>query len=187
MQSPQKLRERLQTEHKAGETANASLQAELTKIGEEIASLGRSNTRYGVSGQSLTSVTTPTSLADDSNGINALRTKLADMASKQTTASSSMTTRLDDLATDIASSLQVSESRLKKLDELYREASAENEALYSRFNEELVRVMSRVRLGEGEMEMRKRMKELEDDNERLRRENGRMRREVIGLRAQLKE
>ena len=38
---------------------------------------------------------------------------------------------------DLSSSLTVSENKCRKLDELYREANGENEALYARFNDEL--------------------------------------------------
>ena len=183
MQSPQKLRERLQTEQKAAQSAEASLQAELTKIGEEIAGLGRSNTRTSRA-QNNIAATPP---GTDATAVKSLQTKLTALASKQSTTATTTSTRLDKFAADISSSLQVSEQRVKKLDELYREANAENEALYSRFNDELAKIIQKVRVGDGEAEMKRRMKELEDDVGRLRRENGRLKREVVGLRAQLKE
>jgi hypothetical protein len=80
---------------------------------------------------------------------------------------------------------QVSESKCTGLDALYREANAENEALYSRFNDEMNRVFRAVKTA-GAEELRKQLKEVQDEAARLRRENARMKRENVGLRAQLK-
>ena len=73
------------------------------------------------------------------------------------------------------------------MDELYREANAENEALYEKFNEELGRVMKGMKDGKGVEEMRKRIEALEKDNSRIERERRRLAREVAGLRAVLKD
>lgn len=94
--------------------------------------------------------------------------------------------RTSSISSDLTSSLQVSESRVKKLDELYREANAENEALYAKFNEELAKVLKGVKKGQGEEEMQRKMKEQQEELGRLRKENGRLKREVVGLRAQLR-
>ncbi|EOD51267.1 rho guanyl nucleotide exchange factor [Neofusicoccum parvum] len=100
---------------------------------------------------------------------------------------SSLQDRTAAIATDVTSSLQVSEARAKKLDELFREATAENEALYERFNGELGRVLRSVKAGEGVDEMRRKLREQHEECERLRKENWRLKRENLGLRAQLKD
>lgn len=87
---------------------------------------------------------------------------------------------------DLESSLVVSERKCKSLDELYREANAENEALYERFNEELGKILKVVKDGQGLNEMREKLKEAQDDVARLKRENQRLRRENLGLKSQLK-
>jgi hypothetical protein len=80
--------------------------------------------------------------------------------------------------------LVVSERRAKKLDELYREASAENEALYERFNTELGKVVKDVRLDNGEEALKAQLREALGELARMRKENMRLRREVGGLRSQ---
>jgi hypothetical protein len=95
--------------------------------------------------------------------------------------------RIAKIQADALSSLAVSESKAKKLDELYREANAENEALYARFNDELARVLKSVRSGQGIDELKNKVRESQDEAGRLRRENARLKREVLGLRSQLKE
>jgi hypothetical protein len=169
MQSPQKLRERLQSEQRNMEKEDAALQVELGKIGSEMRALARG------------------AQAADSDAIASLEAKITSLTSNHANLVSNLTTRFGSLEADLTSTLQVSESRAKKLDELYREANAENEALYSRFNEEIQKVVQRVRLGQGEEEVRKRSKAAEEEAMRLRKENYRLKREVLGLRAQLKE
>jgi hypothetical protein len=169
MQSPQKLRERLQSEQRNMENEDATLRAELGKIEDEMKGLSKS------------------APSTESGAITSLEQKINALTSQHAALISTLTSRLDSLTVDLTSTLQVSESRAKKLDQLYREANAENEALYSRFNEEIQKVVQKVRLGQGEEEVRIRTKAAEEEAMRLRKENGRLKREVLGLRAQLKE
>lgn len=81
----------------------------------------------------------------------------------------------------------VSEKKTRKLDELYREANAENEALYERFNDELGKILGRVRKGEGVEETRSKLRDAQEEVAKLKKENGRLKREVVGLRSLLKE
>ncbi|EON60870.1 hypothetical protein W97_00080 [Coniosporium apollinis CBS 100218] len=178
MQSPQKLRERLQKEQQALQTTSTTLQAELSKIGQEIGEL---------STKSSSPSKPPTTTPPASNDIPFLATRLASLETTLPALLTPLTTRLSTLESDISTSLLVSESRAKKLDALYRDAGLENEALYSRFNDELARVLRAVKSGDGVEEMRRRLKEAEEEGERLRKENWRLRREVGGLRAQLRE
>jgi hypothetical protein len=186
MQSPQKLRERLQNEKKAIEDADATLQAELNRIGEEMKARGKgshaSPTKIGHSRGHSTAAPTTFSSPDAAS----FESQFTSLKSKQSAVLTSLTSRLDSLNSDITSSLQVSENRVKELDKLYREANAENEIVYAKFNEELEKVVQGVRAGKGEAELRRRMKEAEDEATRLRKENGRLKRENVGLRAQLK-
>ena len=85
---------------------------------------------------------------------------------------------------DLESSLVVSEKRSKKLDELYRAASAENEALYDRFNSELSKVAKDVRTGSTEEALKNQLSGAFEEIGRLKKENFRLKREVGGLRAQ---
>lgn len=92
--------------------------------------------------------------------------------------------RTSALEKDLESSLIVSEKRVKKLDELYREASAENEALYDRFNTELSKIARDVRSGSAEDALQSQLSNALEEIGRLKKENFRLKREVGGLRAQ---
>jgi uncharacterized coiled-coil protein SlyX len=94
---------------------------------------------------------------------------------------------LTTLQSDVSTSLTVSENKCKKLDELYREANSENEALYARFNQELGRILKAVKCGDGVEELKKQLKESQEDVEKLKRDTSRLKRENVGLRAQLRE
>lgn len=92
--------------------------------------------------------------------------------------------RTSALEKDLESSLVVSEKRVKKLDELYREAGAENEALYDRFNTELSKIARDVRSGSAEDVLKSQLANALEEISRLKKENFRLKREVGGLRAQ---
>ncbi|KAF2458880.1 hypothetical protein BDY21DRAFT_384812 [Lineolata rhizophorae] len=215
MQSPQKLRERLQNEQKAINNAHAALQAELSKIGEEISSAAPNSGAGTPSGGSRRvrpplasgtgSLSRGMTAAAAASGASpgdhaALAARVTALESKLPALASDLSARNTAIAADVASSLQVSESRARRLDELYREANAENEALYARFNEELVKVARGAVKGGGgggagggagtadvQELLGRRWKEMEEEVGRLKRENGRLKREVVGLRAQLKD
>lgn len=192
MQSPQKLRERLQDEQKAISNAQSSLQDELGKIGEEMSALGpgRMNsvrgTRRASPGVSRP-VTAPTSTSTFGPGTVELAGRIQQLEHSLTGVFDGLQERVGALSTDITTSLTVSETKARKLDELYREANAENEALYGKVNEELAKVLRAVRGGEGVNELRRKLKESQEEEGRLRRENARLKREVLGLRSQLRE
>ena len=103
-----------------------------------------------------------------------------------TTLVSELSKRMASLQADIDSSLIVSEKKAKSLDELYREANAENELLYEKFNTELGKVLKSVKEGAGMKEMTAKLKEAQEEASRLRKENQRLKRENLGLRSQLK-
>jgi len=98
-----------------------------------------------------------------------------------------LSTRASSISQDLTTSLQVSEARVKQLDQLYRDSNAENEALYARFNEELEKVTSSVRRGKLGEEVDRRLRASEEEAARLRKENARLKREVAGLKAQIRE
>lgn len=81
----------------------------------------------------------------------------------------------------------VSDRKARELDELYREANAENEALYERFNDELGKILGKVKKGEGVEETRSKLKEAQEEVAKLKKENGRLKREIVGLRSLMKE
>ena len=180
MQAPQKLRERVNHEKKSIASADFSFQAEIAKIGEEISSahkIQRSPTKAKPQVQNPS--TSPS-----------LQNLSVQLASLSTTLSNFTTTHdrsLSSLSSDIESSLLVSDKKARKLDELYREANAENEALYERFNDELGKILGKVKKGEGVDEMRSQLKKAQEEVAKLKKENGRLKREVVGLRSLMKD
>ncbi|KAF2121430.1 hypothetical protein BDV96DRAFT_594630 [Lophiotrema nucula] len=178
MQSPQKLRERLQNQQRDIETASKDLQSELSAIGHE---LSASRTP-----RLTTQTSAPPSSASTSSN-KALEAKVATLERHLKTTLETLSSSQSQISKDVTSSLQVSEARAKHLDQLYRDMNAENEALYARFNEELEKVERAARKGKGNEELDKRMKASEEECARLRKENSRLKREVAGLKAQIRE
>ena len=161
------MRERLQSGKKFLDDSTPTLQAELTRIGDEISAIPLARSA------SKTTASLPQRIA-------VLETKIATLAT-------SATQHHTALAADIETSLLVSERKCRALDDLYREANAENEALYERFNEELARIMKGVKGGQGTEEMRKTTAEAQAEAVILRKDVARLRRENVGLRSQLRE
>ena len=114
----------------------------------------------------------------------ALASRIRALESRFDLLSGEFNDRTSAMEKDLESSLVVSEKRSKKLDELYREASAENEALYDRFNSELSKLAKDVRAGSTEEALRNQLTGALEDIGRLKKENFRLKREVGGLRAQ---
>ena len=179
MQSPQKLRERLAAESRAVASAESSLQAELSKISEEIHSPRRAYAHARMNSNSCNNNTVA--------GAPQLESRLSTLSTKHAQLLTALKGRIDSLGTDIAESLTVSENKNRHLDRELREREAENEQLYLDFNAQMESVFRAVRGGEGEAQLKKRTKEVEEQANALRRENARLRREVLGLRSQLRD
>ncbi|KAF2263351.1 hypothetical protein CC78DRAFT_569146 [Lojkania enalia] len=177
MQSPQKLRERLQNQQKDIETASKDLQSELSAIGHELSTK---------TPRLASQTSAPFSMSSAANNKN-LETRIASLEKHLKSTLEALASRTAQVSQDVSSSLQVSEARAKHLDTLYRDMNAENEALYARFNEELEKVERSVRKGKGNEEVDRRIKASEEECARLRKENARLKREVAGLKAQLRE
>lgn len=181
MQTPQKLRQRLSQEQKALATTDASLQAEIAKIGEEMAvhKLQRSPAKPRSTVPASRATASTLSLGSLTSHLESLSATLKEFASAQAASISS-------ISSDVETSLLVSDRKARMLDELYREANAENEALYERFNDELGKILGKVRKGEGVEEMRSKLGEAQEEVGKLRRENAKLKREVVGLRSMMK-
>lgn len=178
MQSPQKLRERLQSQQRDIDNASRDLQNDLSAIGHE------------VNARSLPRLTTqssaPPSVPGSSNA-KSLEQRMASLEKHFKATLDSLTTRQATIINDVSTTLQVSEARCKHLDQLHRDMNAENEALYARFNEELEKVTSAARTGKANEEVERRLKASEEEAARLRKENARLKREAAGLRAQIRD
>lgn len=165
LQSPQRLRDRVQTNKNAVEEATTSLRAEIGKTAEQVSH-----------GNAPTSKETRDALA-----IKALEEKLnktmQDLQDKYST-----------LQEEIDTTLKATEVKMRSIDQLYKEVSAENELIYEKFNDELGKIVKALRSKgkEDKEELMTKFKEHADEAARLRRENGRLKRENISLRASLK-
>lgn len=170
LQSPQKLRERLQTEKKAVEDVDSHLKSQLTRISEDMArvnsTMPRSNT------QDLRKV---------SASIRALEDRIPQVLQE-------LDDRQKAIQDDIEATLKSSEAKVKAIDQLYKEATAENELLYEKFNTELGKIVKAIR-GKGREDREELITKLKDQSEEtayVKRENARLRREIVSLRALLR-
>jgi hypothetical protein len=171
LQSPQKLRERLQNEAKAINAAEASLQSELSKIGEEMAKLNVSRTTHCNSAE----------IQKLSESVKALESRIPVVIKD-------LTSRNQTIKEDLEASLQASEYKVKGLDQLYKEASAENELLYEKFNGELGKIVKALK-GKGKEDKEDlvvKMKEATEETAKWKKENARLRREIVTLKTLLK-
>ncbi|KAL6238614.1 hypothetical protein BDW75DRAFT_201180 [Aspergillus navahoensis] len=179
LQSPQKLRDRLQTEKKTQYLEQSGLRDELELIGQELRASRPSPMRLQTGAAAIHG-------PSDDDGVNtaAVMARIRNLEMAFEALSEEFSNRTSALERDLESSLVVSEKRAKKLDELYRQASAENEALYDRFNLELSKLAKDVRAGDGEEALKTQLSSAMDEIGRLKKENFRLKREVGGLRAQ---
>lgn len=177
LQSPQKLRERLLTEAKAINGAEADLQSELSKIGSEMAALCSSSPTH-------TTSTCISSAAD----FAAVSKHLAALESRIPVLIKDLTVKNDKVKGDLEKSLVASETKVRGLDQLYKEASAENELLYEKFNGELGKIVKAIKGKgvEGKEELLGRVRDGSEEVARVKKENARLKREVVTLRALLK-
>lgn len=171
LQSPQKLRERLQTEKQAVDEVDASLKSELSKIAEE---MSRVNNGLG-------DRTGTVDLRRLTQSVTALEERVPTMLGE-------LNERHAAIQRDMESTLKASEAKVKAIDQLYREATAENELLYEKFNSELGKIVKALR-GKGredKEELVSKLREQSEESAKTKRENARLRREVISLRTALK-
>lgn len=118
-----------------------------------------------------------------SSTIESLLGRLQHLEEQMSTFNNDISSRTSALEKDLETSLIVSEKRAKRLDELYREASAENEALYEKFNTELGKVVKEFRTGNGQGALEAQLKSSLEELSLAKKENLRLKREVGGLKA----
>ncbi|OTA93739.1 hypothetical protein M434DRAFT_395415 [Hypoxylon sp. CO27-5] len=170
LQSAQKLRERLQTEKKAVEDVDANLQSELSKITADMARVNSSLPR-----------SSSVDLKKLASSVKALEDRVPMLISQ-------LNDRHDQLQRDMENTLRATEYKVKSIDQLYKEATAENELLYEKFNSELGKIVKALK-GKGrddKEELMSRMKDCSEETARVKKENARLRREMASLRTLLK-
>ncbi|KAL2760101.1 hypothetical protein ACRALDRAFT_1091186 [Sodiomyces alcalophilus JCM 7366] len=171
LQSPQKLRERLQTEKQAVDQVDASLRSELSKIAEE---MSRVNSGLGHRSGTV--------------DLRRLAQSVAALEERIPTVMGELHQRHTAIQADMDSTLKATEAKAKAIDQLYKEARAENELLYEKFNGELGKIVKALR-GKGredKEELVAKLREQSEDAARLKKENMRLRREMASLRSALK-
>ncbi|KAI1332993.1 hypothetical protein F5Y16DRAFT_354541 [Xylariaceae sp. FL0255] len=170
LQSPQKLRERLQVEKKAVDEVDASLRSELTKISADMA---RFNSNI------------PRSATVD---IRKLSTSVQALEERLPAVLAQLNERQDQLQRDMEETLKASDAKVKAIDQLYKESKAENELLHERFNNELSKILKAIK-GKGredKEEMLAKMKDYSEETARYKKENARLKREMVSLRSLIK-
>lgn len=171
LQSPQKLRERLQTEKTAVGEVDAMLQSELVKIGEEMALVNS-----GTLSESQTV------------NLQRLSQSVASLEDRMPTVMQDLQDKQDELQRDVEITLKTTESKMRSIDQLHKEAVAENELLYERFNTELAKIVKALK-GKGKEDKEELIVKLKNQGEelaRMKKENAKLKREMISLRAALK-
>ncbi|RGP59612.1 rho guanine nucleotide exchange factor gef2 [Fusarium sporotrichioides] len=171
LQSPQKLRERLNTEKQAVDDVDASLKSELFKIGEEMARLSDAQS--------------PGSQSVDMRQVTAAVRQLED---RVPAAIQEIQEKHTAIQHDMETTVKAAEAKVRAIDQLYKEAVAENELLYEKFNGELGKIVKALK-GKGKEEKEElmvRLRDQSDETARMKKENARLKREMVSLRAALK-
>lgn len=170
LQSPQKLRERLQTEKKAVEDVDSTLKSELSRISADMAKVNS---------------TMPRSQTQD---VRKLSASVKTLEERIPQVLKELDERQKTIQGDMEASLKASEAKVKAIDQLYKESTAENELLYEKFNTELGKILKAIRSKnrEDREELVTGLKEHSEETAHVRKENARLRREIVSLRALLK-
>ena len=101
---------------------------------------------------------------------------------------SEATGRHSQLQLDMDLLLKTSDQKVKEIDQLFKEATAENELMYEKLGNELGKIMRllKSKQREDQAELIKCMKESSEETSRVKKENARQRREIASLRAAAK-
>lgn len=171
LQSPQKLRERLQTEKKAVGDVDASLQSELSIIGEEMA---RINSADPSGSQSV--------------DLRRLAASVKTLEDRIPVVMRDLTDKHAAMQRVMETTVKTAEGKLRAIDQLHKESVAENELLYEKFNSELGKIVKALK-GKGKddkEELMAKLREQSEETARVKKENSRLKREMVSLRAALK-
>ena len=122
------------------------------------------------------------------NDFDKLSANMATLEAKIPEIVKDLTLRNNTIKADLEKSLQASEFKVKGLDQLYKESSAENELLYEKFNGELGKIVKALKgKGKDDKELLvQKAKENSEEAAKVKKENARLKREVLTLRALLK-
>ncbi|KAI9665506.1 MAG: hypothetical protein M1831_001648 [Alyxoria varia] len=226
--SPQKqMRERVQAQQGAIASAESSLQVELSKIGEELRALGTVSSsssssaagrRNGSPQRTANGNTAVGKRSDDAQQaaiVQNLNMRLKALEARVKHLTGNLTGRTAELEKDVLGALRLAERRAREFEVRLKEAGAENDLLYARGNEELMRVFDKVsgsggggggggggdgaggihhgngaagnQSGDGsvEAEMKRKLEGSLEELRKEKRETARLRRENAGLKAKV--
>lgn len=177
-QTTSKLNERVEANQTAVQTASTTLQEELAKIGQELADLTISQNKQASPSKPSSRSTSGT---DQTSQITNLSTRLRALETRITHLTTNISNNTTKLGDDIKQSLSAAERKAKDLDKQLHKANAENDVLYSRMNDELMKVFEQVKKGDGVDEMRKQLRKRNEEAEEWKREVMKLRRENAAL------
>lgn len=170
LQSPQRLRERMESEKKAIEDVGSGLKTELSRISQDMAKVNNA---------------TPRSSTGD---VRKLTSSVKGLEERIPYVLQELDQRQKAIQVDMEATVKASEAKVKAIDQMYKEAMAENELLYEKFNSELGKIVKALR-GKGREDGEELVAKLKDSSEEtayVKKENARLRREIVSLRALLK-
>ncbi|KAH0596055.1 hypothetical protein MHUMG1_05914 [Metarhizium humberi] len=170
LHSPQKLRERLQSEKQFAQEVDSSLKSELSKIGDEMARVNKA--RSPNSQADMSGFTASLKELEDRIGV-----MMKELREQQVTTQKELDT-----------TMKSTEAKVRAIDQLHKEVVAENELLYEKFNGELGKIIKAVR-GKGrddKEELVAKLKEQGEETARVKKENARLKREMVSLKTMLR-
>ncbi|KAL5601076.1 hypothetical protein BROUX41_005905 [Berkeleyomyces rouxiae] len=173
LQSPQRLRERLQSEKQIAAEVDASLKSELSKITEDMARVGNSAVGGG---------------RHNTPEFRRLTAAVRNLEEQIPTAIQDVSTRHESIQRDMEMTMKAHEVKVEEIDTLYQKTALENKALYDRFNTELVKIVKAVK-GKGredKEELLGMMMQQGEEVAKLRKDNLKLKRELASLRAAVK-
>lgn len=173
LQSPQKLRERLNVEKKAFEEGGAAFQSELAKISAEMAAQA---SRLGKN--------TPSSTLREIANMQAQLDIMRDNIERFT---KEVIDKQERTQTVVDKSLQAADYKVRALDQLYKESTAENEILYEKMNAQLANIVTALKSKgkEGKEEMAKQILGATEETAKTQKENTRLRKDMLAAKTRL--
>lgn len=153
MQSTQKLRERLLNEKQAITRVETSLQREIDKIGEELSMASRLTTRGA-----------------HSSVIRDLTARVSQLESRVLVIND-FTNKQEITRKDQEEAMVKKEKELEGIEKLWNDCLNENDVMFEKFNEELVKISAGLKQGKGEVEVLNTLIEIKSEQKKLRREN----------------
>ena len=198
LQSPQKLRERLQTERRVAGDQDAQLKSELSRIAEDMARVNNNlphpaeatTNSFGTSSGSIgggknNNLSKHKGAAPTAAETRRLTIRLEQLEKKIDTHMSEAASQRAKFSEDMDAVLKAQEQKVKAIDQLYKETAAENELLYEKFNSELGRILKALRAKRGSEEREEvvaQMREQVGELARVKKENMRLKRDMASLR-----